>query len=178
MRRFWLAVPLLSALAGCTIEETPQEYIDHLTTPAAELDASRDELTARLMSIAPSVQRNDRTSLTGALSPLADVLVLRGERADALTEPRALIDTLISISGDAEVEVRESVVTIGPNNDVAWFRAVYGLVGEDGPAELSFSGVFVREGGSWRLAQGHLTSPVSPPLPPAPEPGDTLPEGG
>ncbi|MEX2582520.1 MAG: nuclear transport factor 2 family protein [Gemmatimonadota bacterium] len=178
MRPYQITViPAVALLASCTIEETPQQYIDHLTTPAAEIGASQDEIMARLLSTGPALQRRDRSSLTGALAPSPDLYVIGPRPGEELTTAQALVDTLSTLVRSAEIGVGETVVSIGPGNDVAWFRTSYEVSGgEPGDEALSFSGVFVREGGEWRLSQGHLSSATRPSPPPA-EP-DTAAAGG
>ena len=156
-------VPLVLLQAACTIEETPQEYIDHLTTPAGELEASRDELTVRLLSTAPALERRDRSSLSGALSATPEVYVIGVREGEALQTPRELVDTLLSMTRGMEVDVSDALVTVAPGNEVAWFRLVYSLVGGAGtePHSVHFTGVFVRSEGNWRLTQGHLSRELS-----------------
>ena len=59
--RFWslLPLPLLLLVSGCRIEQTPLELIDRLETPEEEMTASVEELTDRLQSTVPSLQRGD-----------------------------------------------------------------------------------------------------------------------
>jgi hypothetical protein len=176
--RFWPLAVLALLQGACTIEQTPQQYIDHLSPPGAELEASRDELTVRLLSTAPALERRDRSSIAGALAPETDVFVLGPRPGLELTTSRAVIDTLVALTAESEVEIGETVVTVSPGNDVAWFRAAYELSG--GGAEdsvLLFTGVFVRAEGDWRLSQGHLSTELSSP-PSSPEASDTLEAGG
>jgi hypothetical protein len=177
--RFWLvAASVALAQGACTIEQTPQEYIDHLTTPGAALEASRDELTVRLLSTAPALERRDRSSLLGALAPETAVYVVGARPGEELTTPRAVVDTLVSIVGQSEVEIGEAVVSIAAGNDVAWFRVQYDMSGGDAEdSVLFFTGVFVRAEGDWRLAQGHLSTSLSQP-PSNPEPDGTQPADG
>ncbi|MQA90130.1 MAG: hypothetical protein GEU90_07835 [Gemmatimonas sp.] len=178
--RLWPFAVLLAIVQGsCTIEQTPQEYIDHLTTPAAELEVSRDELMVRLLSTAPALERRDRLGVSGALAPGAEVFVLGLRPGEQLTTPRAVVDTLVSLIGGSDVGIGEAVVTVAPGNDVAWFRVAYDLPGSNADSStINFSGVFVRAEGDWRLTHGHLSGGVSswppdPAPPPNPEPADT-----
>lgn len=179
MRRFWFtAIPAAALLASCTIEETPQQYIDHLTTPAAEMEASQDEIMARLLSTGPALERRDRSAIVGALAPAADVFVLGVRSGEELTTGQAVAASLLSMVGDSDVTVGETVVSVGPGNNVAWFRTSYSLSGgEPGEVPVGFTGVFVRDGGEWRLVQGHLSQTINP-SPPPQAPADTAAASG
>jgi hypothetical protein len=160
--RFCVVAFLVLTQAACTIEETPQEYIDHLTTPAGELEAARDELTVRLLSTGPALERRDRSSVSGALAPVPELFVEGVRPGEVLQTPRELVDTLVSLTQGATVDVTDAVVTVAPGNAVAWFRLEYELSGgAAGSHPLRFSGVFVRADGDWRLAQGHLSGELS-----------------
>lgn len=153
--------------------QTPEEYIDVLEIPQDEISASRDELTDRLLSTGPALQRRALSELLAALTPVPEVAGF-GPR-DPVTDPTTLGHALAPVAAGSSVRVEEVAVDVGPRNNVAWFRSVYSIGYDDGSSErLRFSGVFLREAGNWRLVEAHISRPLSPDsLPPAEAAGGT-----
>ncbi|MEX2571133.1 MAG: nuclear transport factor 2 family protein [Gemmatimonadota bacterium] len=181
MRRSWIPAALGALfLAACTIEQTPERYIDRETTPVGEIETSRQELTARLLSSAVAVRRGDRIGLVAALSPTTDaVVLLSGDGSEETALGRGeVVETIIRLASGAEVAMDDPLVTVAEPNNIAWFLARYRLLDDqDVESGLNFSGVFIRQDGEWRLVQGHLSPSVSPNLR-APPPSATPTGGG
>lgn len=179
LRRFWRLLPLLllaAPLAGCRIEQTPAEYIDVIDIPEDDLSASADELSDRLLSTAPSLERRNLNDLLSALTPAAEVFGFGPGEGELITDPTTLGFSLSQATGGRDVSLAELNVEVGPRNNVAWFRSLYSVQGADEDAyEIRFSGVFLRIQGEWRLVQAHVSRPVSSDsLPPLRAEADTL----
>jgi hypothetical protein len=170
LRRFSRSLLLAGlALAGCRIEQTPQRYIDHQETPAEEIRASVHELRQRLLSVSAALQRGDPAEVGAALRPHEEAYVF-GPAGQELRSARDIAQALQAVHAEGGLRVDEVAVDVGPRNNVAWFRAKYVAPAEPGAEAVRFSGVFVRQGGEWRLIQGHLSGGISqPPPPPPPE---------
>ena len=181
LRRFCkLAAATLVALSACKIERTPESYIDPIDTPAGEIEASREELTDRLIATAAAAQRRDNPALIAALVPLSGAGFF-GLEADEDSTSNAPVNALVDLFSQGEVAMTEPVVEVGPGNNVAWFSTTYEVSAAPlDAASVRFSGVFIRQEGEWRLAQGHLSRATPPTLPnPAlPAAPDTAAGGG
>lgn len=156
-------LPLL-LLAGCRIEQTPAAYIDHVGTPQDDLRASEEELMDRLRSIAPALQREDYRSIVAALAP-SDELTAFGPEKNSLAGGAALGTALAGATGGQAASAEDLVVRVELQNTIAWFRVAYRVVTpvEDDLSEVRFTGVFARQEGEWRLVQGHISNPLTPP---------------
>ena len=178
MRRFWRLLPLFALLLqGCRIEQTPAEYIDVVEIPQDDITASQAELTDRLLSTAPSLQRRNLDDLLAALLPAPDVLGYGVSTEETISDPASLGFALSEPTAGREITMEDLTVEVGPRNNVAWFRARYALAGEAVESgELLFSGVFLRREGEWYLVQAHVSTPLTPTPPPSEAPADT-PEG-
>lgn len=161
MRRFWTFFPLLAlSLAGCQIEQTPPELIDVLQIPEDEISASREELTDRLLSTGPALQRRAIGDLLAALTPAGEITGFGP--TEPVTDPTSLGYALTTFADGNTVRMDDVVVEVGPRNNVAWFRSVYSIELDDGATDqLRFSGVFLRDAGNWRLVEAHISQPVS-----------------
>lgn len=164
-------------MSGCRIEQTPIRYIDQVETPEAVTRASVDELSDRLRSTAPSLQRDNLSDVVAALAPHPEIATI-GPTPDSISGTATdLWIALGDLTTGRYVTVEDLEVDIGAGNNLAWFRTSYLLTGGDADAErVHFTGVFVREGGEWRLRQGHLGAPApaaTAPTSPAAE-ADTL----
>jgi hypothetical protein len=175
LRRFWLLALIAAApLAGCRIEQTPEEYFDHQLSPAEEREASREELSDRLRAMNQALRRASRAEVFAALAPTSDVFVFGPEPEHRLTSPAAVVAALEEIVG-RDTEVLDLNVTVGPRNNVAWFRTTLVSGTPELPEIVRFSGVFIRSEGEWRLTEGHLSRAVSPA--PGPPDGVGIPQG-
>lgn len=170
MRRFYpaLCLPFL-LLSGCKIERTPGPYIDRLDTPEEEVRASTEELVDRLLSTAPSLQRGNLDDVATALTPHAELNGI-GPTGEVMSGNAAFIRTLDELTAGNQVDMADLRVEVNAGNSVAWFRSVFILTDDEAATQrVPFTGVFVHDEGEWRLRQGNLSGPVSPPgsLPPA-----------
>lgn len=181
MRRFWRPLLLLAlALGGCRIEPTPAEYIDLIEVPEDDLAATQGELRDRLRSTASALQRRDLADLLTALTPVENVIGFGPSVGDPITDPTTLGFRLSEMTAGREVQMTELTIEVGPRNDVAWFRTAYAVDSEtEEPYDVRFSGVFLRQGGDWRLVQAHVSTPLNPELPlPEEAAADTPAAGG
>lgn len=160
------------AIAGCTIEQTPQEFIDRLETPGQEIAASEAEVRARLLSVTGAIQRRSGPDIEAALLPHSRVFVVGLLPGEEWRTGDEIAAALIQLRGEPAPRFEDVVVEVVSTNNVAWFRGTFaGANVLDSIADVRISGVFVRQEGAWRLLQGHLSAPdaISPrPPPPAP----------
>jgi hypothetical protein len=147
-------------LGGCTIEQTPQEFIDHRDTSAIERANAEEELRDRLGSAVRALRRHDATGAAAALSPAAELFAFGPGEADAVHGPAELVSVLAAVAEGRVLAMEDLEIDIGARNQVAWFRTEL-RDGAEGTV-VRFSGVFVRFEGEWRLLQGHLSHPLSP----------------
>jgi len=166
LRRFWST--LLAAgtlLAGCKIEQTPVEFIDHRTPAPVEREAAAEQLRDRLLSIGPSIGRGDSGAIVAALAPAPEITGFVAGDPGIHVGAEMVLRELLALADPGPVSIDDVNVRVGPRLDVAWFRLL--LRGEERTSGR-FSGVFVRFEGEWRLMQFHLSRVVSPDLPPGP----------
>lgn len=168
--RFIVLALTISAIAGCSIERTPEEFIDRRPPDEAARTAAAQELRARLLALGPALSRGDVDAAVRAVLPPADVYV--AAPADSMLEQgipalsAAFAEIADPETGIGVRSVHDVVVAVAPRVDVAWFNAALsGAAAEDGV--LRASGVFVLHEGSWRLVQLDLSQPVAREAPPA-----------
>src|SRR5690606_22622855 len=119
-RRFSLLLPvLLFSFAACRIEQTPTRYIDRLETPEEEIQASMEELTDRLLSTAPSLQRRDLGDVLAALAPHPDMAALAPASDTVLTSATQLGLALSQAAEGGGIEMSDLDVEVSPENTVA-----------------------------------------------------------
>lgn len=165
MRRFYPTLYLLVLLlpGGCRIERTPNEYIDRVETPEEELQAATEELVDRLLSTAPSLQRRSRSDVTAALAPHVELNGI-GPAGEVVSGTDDLIRALEEQTAGNRVAMDDLKVEVDVGNDVAWFRSVLTLTDQENVTRrMPFTGVFLHHDGEWRLRQGNVALPVSPP---------------
>lgn len=162
LRRFYApSLALILLLGACTIEQTPQEYIDRQQAPAREIEASRRELTDRLRLTSVSLQRGDRRGIVSALAPASGMEVIGLEPGQVIASGEELAQELALATSRGVITLDEPVIDVDSQNGVAWFRASFHLAsGDSAGNRLYFSGVFVRQSGEWRLTQGHISRPT------------------
>src|SRR5690606_35064488 len=102
--------------------------------------------------------------VVAALTPANEIQGFGPELSEPVDDATSLASALTSAVDRRSVTIGDLQVNVGPQNNVAWFRAAYDLDG--GAAELRFSGVFLRQEGEWRLVQGHVSPPITPEPPP------------
>jgi hypothetical protein len=157
LRRFWSSFLCVLALAACTIEPTPQQYIDRQAGSVEQVAASESELTRRLLSMADALERRDIEEVRSALDAYPDAFVF-GPPPQSSVAPARVGYVLDGMVMGGRLIPSEVSVSVGPQNDIAWFRAIYtdttALPADRG---FRFSGTFRRIEGEWRLIQGHIS---------------------
>jgi hypothetical protein len=171
----WLAsAALVVVSAGCRIEQTPEEYIQHRVPLAAEVEATREEIDDRVRAAARALEPGSRSQVVAALAPAGDFVGIgpgSGEERATSEEFVGALERQIGERGRVVVEVVE--VRVSPGNTVGWFVSTLRLEEPGGePAVVRFSGVYLREEGSWRLNQAHVSARATPD-PSAPAAADT-----
>ncbi len=164
MTRTWiLGVAAVLALGACTIERTPEEYIDRQLPSEAAQEAMRTELADRLRLTAAALQRANATAAVVALAPAADVVVLNSTEGRELRSTEEIVAMIAASTAGASVRVEEPEVRLDAESRVAWFRTVYHVTDAEGEERaVDFTGVFGRRQGEWRLVQGHLSRRPQP----------------
>jgi hypothetical protein len=177
LRRFWRTVGCLLALTACRIEQTPQQYIDRQDSPADQMLASEAENTRRLASLSGALEGRNLVEVGGALNLDPEAVVVGLSPGAELRRADETAAALDSIVGGASLSSGDIAVTVGPQNDLAWFQAEFASVDPELGSGFQFSGVFRRVEGEWRLLQGHISPTLAVPSPQ--EEGDrTQAEGG
>lgn len=155
-----LAAGLLAA--GCRVEPTPEEYIDHLSTVEEERQAASAEVRDRLHAFVSASARGDAVQAILSLHPDADVEILGPAEIEVRGAEgvRALIVGMVATP--VAVRVRELEVETGPAGGVAWFRMVVEAPGSTPePALYRATGTYLRDAGLWELVQAHVAGPLT-----------------
>jgi hypothetical protein len=164
VRRFCSVAACSLALAGCRIEQTPQQYIDRRDTPADQLLTSEAELTRRLLEVSDAMRSNDTVGLETILALHPEVIVYGPASGEQFGGGPGIARSLSDFA-NGRVLVPDVNVQVGPQNNVAWFRATY----EDSTTSVSdalrFTGVFLRQDTAWQLVLGHISVPATLPPP-------------
>jgi SnoaL-like domain len=173
-------VAALLALAACSVERTPQEYLDPRDPAAVEVRESEQELAARVGAFREALARGDRPDAVAALIPAPDAHVMGVQFNDGRPRYGAAgiaeaLQTLQLPSG-AVARTPDLRVEAGTREGgLGWFAThleILPVVGAGGePQWLRVSGVFARREGEWRLLQLHLSRAEAPA--PAPARTDT-----
>ena len=166
-----LAAQLL--LAGCRVEQTPDEYFDRGSIEA-ERAASGGEVRDRLLAFVGSAARGDAAQALISLHPAdgVDLVGPAGLEVSGGEAIRALVTTMITTPvsvrvREIEVEARSGGVTrvdieAAPLGGVAWFRMVIEAPGTTAePSLYQATGTYVRDGGLWELVQAHVAGPLT-----------------
>ena len=154
-----LAAQLL--LAGCRVEQTPDEYFDRGSIEA-ERAASGGEVRDRLLAFVGSAARGDAAQALISLHPAdgVDLVGPAGLEVSGGEAIRALVTTMITTP--VSVRVREIEVEAAPLGGVAWFRMVIEAPGTTAePSLYQATGTYVRDGGLWELVQAHVAGPLT-----------------
>ena len=179
---------LLLALAACTVERTPDEYLDPRDPAEVEIRETEGELAARVGAFREALARQDRDAAVAALIPEGTTHVIGpGENAGiARFGPAGLREALneVVVPAGAIARTPDLRVEADPRDGVGWFAThleMLPVVAEGRASRLRMTGVFLRHEGEWRIAQVHLSTPppadsVTPP--PSPAAGGAPPAGG
>lgn len=157
-------------LAGCKVERTPEQYIDHADPLELERAAAAAELTDRILALGAALTRGSPSEAVAALSPASDAYLLGPQAGIESVGTESITALVQSLGGEPmPVDIRDVQVTVGPTATVAWFRAVLDLKGVPALGEgVRMTGVFIRREGAWRLVQAHVSAPTTPAAAPAP----------
>lgn len=168
MNRLWGVVlgAALLAVASCTIERTPAEYLDPPDPVVVERRAASEELRDRVLAMGQQLGRGDVPDALAALNPAPGAFwVGLVDGASSAGDGQVAAALQQFVSGPVALQVRDVRVTIGSQGRIAWVAAFFDAAGSDRPepSVLRLTGVYAEEGGEWQLVQAHL-SVASPPL--------------
>jgi hypothetical protein len=161
----------LLALAACSVERTPQEYLDPRDPAVVERQESEEELAARVGAFREALARGNRELAVQALVPSADAHVMGVQFNDGRPRfgPQGIAEALATLrlpSGAVARTPDLRVQAATREGGLGWFAThlellpVVGAGGE--PQWLRVSGVFLRREGEWRLLQLHLSKAEIP----------------
>jgi hypothetical protein len=166
-----VSVAALLALAACSVERTPQEYLDPRDPAAVERQESEEELAARIGAFREALARGNRALAVQALVPSADAHVMGVQFNDGRPRfgPQGIADALATLrlpSGAVARTPDLRVQAATREGGLGWFAThleLLPVVGAGGEAQwLRVSGVFMRREGEWRLLELHLSKAEMP----------------
>ena len=171
MHRTASVAAALLALAACSVERTPQEYLDPRDPAAVERQESEEELAARVGAFREALARGNRALAVQALTPAADAHVMGVQFNDGRPRfgPQGIADALQTLRLPTGAVARTPDLRVQAatrEGGLGWFAThlellpVVGAGGE--PQWLRVSGVFMRREGEWRLLQIHLSKAQAP----------------
>jgi hypothetical protein len=161
----------LLALAACSVERTPQEYLDPRDPAAVERRESEEELAARVGAFREALARGNRADALAALSPTADAHVMGVQFNDGRPRfgPQGIADALAALQLPTGAVARTPDLRVQAatrEGGLGWFAThleLLPVVGAGGEAQwLRASGVFLRREGEWRLLELHLSKAEAP----------------
>lgn len=176
MHRTVSVAAALLALAACSVERTPQEYLDPRDPAAVERRDAEEELAARVGAFREALARGNRADAVAALSPTADAHVMGVQFNDGRPRfgPQGITDALATLRLPTGAVARTPDLRVQAatrEGGLGWFAThlellpVVGAGGE--PQWLRASGVFLRREGEWRLLELHLSKAEAPAPAPA-----------
>ena len=171
-------LPVLMAVVGCRVEQTPEEYFDHGRSVEAEHAAASAEVRDRLLAFIGAASRGDAAEAVIALNPATDIEVVApvGLELGGGGAIRGIVSELASTP--VAVRVREIEVESGVNGGVAWFRMTVEAPGRTPePSLYNATGTYVRDAGLWELVQAHVSGPVTADTTPSSSPPDSAATG-
>jgi hypothetical protein len=163
----------LLALGACTVERTPQEYLDPRDPAAVERREAEEELALRVGAFREALARGDRTSAVAALVPAPETHVIGVDFNDGRPRfgPVGVAEALsdLQLPAGAVARTPDLRVESGTREGaLGWFAThlqVLPVVAGGEPQWLRISGVFARREGDWRLVELHLSRAHAPPAP-------------
>jgi hypothetical protein len=162
------------ALAGCRVEETPDEYFDHGRSVEAEHAAATAEVRDRLLAFMGAASRGDAAEALIALNPATDIEVVApvGLELAGGGAIRGVVSELASTP--VAVRVQELDVESGVNGGVVWFRMIVEAPGRTPePSLYNATGTYLRDAGLWELVQAHVSGPLATDTTPPSSPPDS-----
>jgi hypothetical protein len=166
----------LLALSACSVERTPQEFLDPRDPAAVERRESEEELAARVGAFREALARGNRADAVAALAPASDAHVMGVQFNDGRPRfgPQGIADALASLELPAGAVARTPDLRVQAatrEGGLGWFAThmeLLPVVGAGGaPQWLRVSGVFLRREGEWRLLEIHLSKAEAPAPAPA-----------
>ncbi|HEU5163223.1 MAG TPA: nuclear transport factor 2 family protein [Thermoanaerobaculia bacterium] len=138
------AVPLL-LLVGCA------------SAPPVDRSAAAAEVASVLDGFHDAASRADAAAYFGALAP--DAIFIGTDPAErwTLADFRAFADPYFSQGRGWTYRPRDRHIALDASGDTAWFDE---MLDNDSYGVTRGTGVLVRVGESWKIAQYHLTIPV------------------
>lgn len=177
-----LALGAVLLLSACKVERTPPRYYSHRDPAEAERALAEEELRDRVGALGEAIERGDLNAALFALAPAPELYLVGPGTVGGGPEGAAALLRALMEEAPGEMEAREVRVTLGPRGRVAWVAGSFVAEGspEGGEELLRLTGVYLRVRGEWRLVQGHLSRPPTPPAepPPGPLPDSLAPEDG
>ena len=183
MHRTASVAAALLALAACSVERTPQEYLDPRDPAAVERQESEEELAARVGAFREALARGNRALAVQALIPAADAHVMGVQFNDGRPRygPQGIADALQTLRLPTGAVARTPDLRVQAatrEGGLGWFAThleLLPVVAGGGEAQwLRVSGVFMRREGEWRLLQLHLSKAEAPaPAPTRADSADT-----
>lgn len=171
MHRTVSVAAALLALAACSVERTPQEFLDPRDPAAVERRESEEELAARVGAFREALARGNRADALAALAPSSDAHVMGVQFNDGRPRfgPQGIADALATLRLPTGAVARTPDLRVQAatrEGGLGWFAThlellpVVGAGGE--PQWLRVSGVFLRREGEWRLLELHLSKAEAP----------------
>lgn len=173
MHRSLVAAAALAALAGCKVDRTPPEFYNHPDPAVVDRQEAADEIRTRVRVFAEALGRNDTGEAVQALAPdeMAAVVGLRGNDGMVRFGREGVSAAVAELEIAGPTVVRTPDLRVSATQGMGWFSTHLQLLSTStatDPVLLRMSGVFVRERGSWRLVEAHLSRPEAPTPEPAP----------
>jgi hypothetical protein len=163
-RHLVVAAALVGLFASCTIQPTPQEYIDRQIPADAERRQAEQALYDRIQALVQALQAGDVETAQATLSPAADVTVIGPGEGDRFTG-EAQITAILDLVADADagtIELADLQVGVTRRATAGWFAAWLRLhrSGVSEPVPLRVTGVYVVREAVWELQQAHFSLPA------------------
>lgn len=152
----------LLVLTACRIERTPDEYIDLQTSDETERLDAQEELRARILAFGQGLARGNELAALRVLAPAGDVQVIAPAEPGVEVGARAALDGVAAaVAARRPLRAQNVDVNVNERANLAWFSATLPL--RDEAAPLRISGVFLRQEGTWRLVQMHVSDAAEQP---------------
>jgi hypothetical protein len=174
--RHLVVAALVGFVSSCTVQPTPQEYIDRQIPADAVRRQAEEALRDRILALVQALQDGDVETARTTLSPAPDVSLIGPGEADRFTgeaQITAILDLIAGTSASA-IELDDLQVGVTQRATSGWFAAWLRLhrPGVADPVPLRVTGVYVVREAVWELQQVHFSLPVGAVIAPAaPAPG-------
>ncbi|HST58345.1 MAG TPA: nuclear transport factor 2 family protein [Longimicrobium sp.] len=159
------------ALAACSVERTPEKYLDPRDPAVVERRESEEELATRVGAFREALARGNRADALAALNPTTDAHVMGVQFNDGRPRfgPQGIADALATLRLPRGAVARTPDLRVQAatrEGGLGWFAThleLLPVVGAGGEAQwLRASGVFLRREGEWRLLELHLSKAEAP----------------